>query len=92
MSDSMESYAKKRNKKIASDKKKEAAPAPVASDSFSSRYDLDTLTRAEEIRKDKVRHRAVKAEAKKQSKHLSVIISGGRKKGANRGRFGVKES
>jgi hypothetical protein len=81
--DSMEKYAKRRNKQLKSKKAETAAPSP-AMPMHEPKYDLDTLTRAEEIRRDASRHRAAMAEARKQRQRLSSVMDGvriGRDKG-----------
>lgn len=47
--------------------------APMGDESWRARGDLDTLSRAEEIKGDKKRLAAARAEAKRQMKGLSSI-------------------
>lgn len=52
--------------------------APVASSvNHEPRYDLDTLTRAEEIKRDGKRHSLALAEGKRQADRLGKVIGAG---------------
>ena len=75
----MEKYAKARTKQIKAKKQTESAPMPAMSSIHEARYDFDTLTRAEEIKRDKTRHKAAKGHARQQLKHIKNIVSGGRR-------------
>ena len=69
-------------------KKKTSPPMETASPAsdWQAHDDMHALKRAAEITADKQRHRAAKAEAKKQITHLSKVV-GAPKKGARRKRL-----
>jgi hypothetical protein len=74
-SKAMQEYAKKRSPA----KKPAAATAvPLGSqmgrDNFDAQYDLDTLTRAHQIKKDGKRHAAAMSEAKKKHAALKQVM------------------
>lgn len=86
----MEKYAKKRERQLKAKTEEIAAaksPVPAMAPAHDARYDFDTLTRAEEIKRDKPRHRAAKAHAKVQARAIQNIIGG-----AKRSPSKVKES
>lgn len=70
--------SKRTSKHKAKLSKAEAVPSPVEDRSYEARYDLDTLTKAEEIRANKSRHAAAKAEGVKQANRLRGVIGGPR--------------
>ncbi len=68
----MEKYAEK--KKSTKKVKEVATAAPSIDKDWQARGDLDTLTRAEEIKRDPARAAAAKSEAAKQKTNLARVL------------------